>query len=125
MVLNCKVDSIPFMYIGLPIGGDARKCINSRLSGWSLRYLPLGGRLVLLKFVLSSLPIYVLSSNKDSRLLRFVDSFFATLMVDRSMATSRRLERVMLFMPKCGACILVWTWHGGRTPLIVEGKLQF
>jgi hypothetical protein len=70
LVLNCKVGSIPFMYLGLPIGGNARRLsfwdplirrINSRLSGWRSRYLSLGGRLVLLKSVLSSLPVYALS----------------------------------------------------------------
>ena len=44
MVMNCKVGSIPFMYLGLPIGGDARrrafrdpllKRINFKLSRWS------------------------------------------------------------------------------------------
>ncbi|XP_024634416.1 uncharacterized protein [Medicago truncatula] len=35
--------------------------INSRLSGWKSRHLSLGGRLVLLKYVLSSLPVYALS----------------------------------------------------------------
>jgi len=66
----CKVGSIPFVYLGLPIGGNARRLsfwdplisrINSRLSGWRSRYLSLGGRLVLLKSVLSSLPVYALS----------------------------------------------------------------
>ncbi|RHN59920.1 putative reverse transcriptase zinc-binding domain-containing protein [Medicago truncatula] len=37
------------------------KRIKSRLSGWNSRYLSFGGRLVLLKSVLSSLPVYVLS----------------------------------------------------------------
>ena len=69
-MLNCKVGTIPFMYLGLPIGGDASRLIfweplinriNSRLSGWKSRHLSLGGRLVLLKFVLSSLPVYALS----------------------------------------------------------------
>jgi len=70
MVLNCKVGTIPFMYLGLPIGGNARqltfwdpliKRINARLSGWSLNFLSFGGRLVLLKYVLSSLPVYAFS----------------------------------------------------------------
>jgi len=70
MVLNCKVGVIPFMYLGLPIGGNARrlsfwepllKRFKSRLSGWKLKHLSLGGRLVLLKSVLSSLPVYALS----------------------------------------------------------------
>ena len=25
LVLNCKIGTIPFMYLGLPIGGDSRK----------------------------------------------------------------------------------------------------
>jgi len=69
MVLNCKVGSIPFVYLGLPIGGNARRLsfwdllitrIKSRLFGWKSKYLSLGGRLVLLKYVLSSLPVYAL-----------------------------------------------------------------
>ena len=71
LILNCKVGTIPFMYLGLPIGGNARrlafreplmKHIHSRLSRWNSRYLYLGGRrLVLLKFVLSSLHVYAFS----------------------------------------------------------------
>jgi len=58
------------MYMGLPIGDDVHrlafwepliKRINFRLSGWSSKYLSMGGGLVLLKFVLSSLPVYALS----------------------------------------------------------------
>jgi len=57
-VLNCKLGRVPFLYLGLPIGGDPRKLkfwqplidhIKSRLSGWKSRNLSLGGRLVLLK----------------------------------------------------------------------------
>jgi len=63
MVLNCKVGSIPFMYLGLSIGGNARRLsfwepllnrFKCRLSGWKLNHLSLDGRLILLKFVLSS-----------------------------------------------------------------------
>jgi len=54
------------MYLGLPIGGNAFwepiiDRIKARLSGWKSKHLSLGGRLVLLMFVLSSLPIYALS----------------------------------------------------------------
>ena len=70
LVLICKVGSLPFVYLGLPIGGNARRLafwepvlnhIKSRLSAWNCNHLSLGGRLILLKFVLSSLPVYALS----------------------------------------------------------------
>jgi len=70
MVLSCKVGSVPFVYLGLPIGGNARQLafwkpllhrINSRLSSWNSKHLSFGGCLVFLKSVLSSLPVYALS----------------------------------------------------------------
>jgi hypothetical protein len=69
-ILNCKVGKVPFLYLGLPIGGDPRrlafwdpvlKSIKARLSGWQSHFLSFGGRLVLLKSVLTSLPVYALS----------------------------------------------------------------
>ncbi|CAJ2673682.1 unnamed protein product [Trifolium pratense] len=68
--LCCKVGKIPFLYLGLPIGGDPRRLcfwepvldrLKNRLSGWRSRFLSIGGRLVLLKSVLTSLPVYALS----------------------------------------------------------------
>ena len=69
-VLNCRRGTIPFVYLGLPIGGDSRRLslwkpvvdrIVDRLSSWKNKFLSFGGRLVLLKSVLSSLPVYFLS----------------------------------------------------------------
>ncbi|PNX70492.1 cysteine-rich receptor-like protein kinase, partial [Trifolium pratense] len=69
-VLRCKVGKIPFLYLGLQIGGDPRRLsfwdpvlhrIKNRLSGWKNRFLSFGGRLVLLRSVLTSLPVYALS----------------------------------------------------------------
>jgi len=69
-VMNCRRGALPFVYLGLPIGGDSRKlsfwkpvvgCIVARLSSWNNRYLSFGGRLVLLKSGMSSLPVYFLS----------------------------------------------------------------
>jgi len=60
-VLNCKVGSLPILYLGLPVGGDPRRLIfwehvvnriKSRLSGWKSRHLSFGGCLVLHKFFL-------------------------------------------------------------------------
>ncbi|CAJ2644200.1 unnamed protein product [Trifolium pratense] len=68
--LCCKVGKIPFLYLGLPIGGDPRRLcfwvpvldrLKNRLSGWKSRFLSIGGRLVLLKSMLTSLPVYALS----------------------------------------------------------------
>ncbi|CAJ2662883.1 unnamed protein product [Trifolium pratense] len=68
--LCCKVGKIHFLYLGLPIGGDPRRLcfwepvldrLKNRLSGWSSRFLSIGGRLVLIKSVLTSLPVYALS----------------------------------------------------------------
>jgi mannosylglycoprotein endo-beta-mannosidase len=88
-VLRCRVGNVHFLYLGLPIGGDPRRLsfwdpvvthIRNRLSGWKSRFLSFGGRLILLKFVLTSLSIYVLSffkaplsiiSSSDSLLIQF------------------------------------------------------
>lgn len=56
---------VPFVYLGHPIGGDPRmlslwdpvlNTIKSRLSRWQSWFLSFGGRLILLKSVLTSLP---------------------------------------------------------------------
>ncbi|XP_024642310.1 uncharacterized protein [Medicago truncatula] len=53
-VLSCKVGNVPFLYLGMPIGGNPRRLcfwepivnrIKSRLSGWNSRFLSFGGRL--------------------------------------------------------------------------------
>jgi len=69
-MLNCKVDKVPFLYLGMPVGGNPRRLcfwdpvvnrIKARLSDWNSRFLSFGGRLVLLKSILTSLSVYALS----------------------------------------------------------------
>jgi hypothetical protein len=69
-VLHCRLGAFQFVYLGLPIGGDPRKldfgrpiltCIISRLSNWKSKFPSFGGRLILLKSVLSSVQVYFLS----------------------------------------------------------------
>jgi hypothetical protein len=69
-ILRCKMGKIPFHYLGLPIGGNLRRLsfwepvvnrIKSRLSGWQGWFLSFGGRLTLLKSVVTALPVYALS----------------------------------------------------------------
>lgn len=85
-VLSCKVGKVPFLYLGLPIGGNPRRLsfwdpvvnrIQARLVGWNSRFLSFGGRLVLLKSVLTSLPVYALSFFKaPTGIISSIESLF-------------------------------------------------
>ena len=85
-VMNCRRGSIPFVYLGLPIGGDSRKLsfwkpvidrIMASLSSWNNKFLSFGGPLVLLKAVLSSLPVYFLSFFKaPTDIISSIESIF-------------------------------------------------
>lgn len=80
----CRVGRVPFVYLGFPIGGDAMRLsfwelvisrIKTRLSGWKSRFLSFSGHLVLLKFSLSSLPVYVISFFKaPSGIISYIES---------------------------------------------------
>lgn len=68
--LHWRVGSVPFMYLGLPVGANPRKLstwepvldqIRLRLSTWGNKYISLGGRIVLLNSVINSIPIFYLS----------------------------------------------------------------
>ncbi|GJS43812.1 hypothetical protein Tco_0568855 [Tanacetum coccineum] len=67
---NCKYGSLPFIYLGLPVGKDMSRgnnwleiinSLNKRLSSWKAKLVSFGGRLTLTKEVLGSLPLYYLS----------------------------------------------------------------
>ncbi|GKV49720.1 hypothetical protein SLEP1_g56454 [Rubroshorea leprosula] len=69
-VLCCKKGSLPFKYLGIPIGGRSGKLsfwkpvlegVTKKLSTWKGRYLSLGGRITLINSVLSSLPVFWMS----------------------------------------------------------------
>jgi len=78
------------MCLGLHVGGDSRRLsfwdhvvarIESRLSMWKNIFLSFGGRLVLIKSVLSSLPVYALSffrapADLISSIESFLNNFF-------------------------------------------------
>ncbi|KAK3219249.1 hypothetical protein Dsin_013219 [Dipteronia sinensis] len=68
--LKCKAVSLPFSYLGFPLG--ARPCskafwntvvekIEARLAPWKRRFRSKSGKLVLIKSVISSIPIYFMS----------------------------------------------------------------
>lgn len=71
--LNFKRCALPFKYPGLSVGDNFRRAstwdhmiqlIRGRLQSWQHRSLNLGGRIVLVKLVLSRIPIFYLSFMK-------------------------------------------------------------
>ncbi|GKE31925.1 RNA-directed DNA polymerase, eukaryota, partial [Tanacetum coccineum] len=66
-IVGCSTFSSPFTYLGVKMGGfmsrikswDEVKCnLTSRLCKWKIKTLSIGVRLTLLKYVLSSMPLY-------------------------------------------------------------------
>lgn len=69
-VFNCQSQKLPIKYLGMPLGASLMlkstwkpviDKIKSRLATWKRRYLSFGGRIVLIKSVLCSLPIFYMS----------------------------------------------------------------
>ena len=69
-ILHCRVGSLPMKYLGMPLGTSFKAAsiwnpilekMEKKLSGWKRLCLSKGGRLMLLKSTLSSLPTYFLS----------------------------------------------------------------
>jgi len=69
-LLGCRVASFPLTYLGLPLGASYKSVsiwngviekMERRLAGWKRMFLSKGGRLTLLKSMLSNLPTYLLS----------------------------------------------------------------
>ncbi|CAN1788099.1 Putative ribonuclease H protein At1g65750 [Linum perenne] len=69
-ILGCSLGSFPVTYLGLPIGANTANkqlwdlvvtVVRSWLDSWKARFLSFGGRITLLKSVMSQLPIYYMS----------------------------------------------------------------
>ncbi|KAJ0454927.1 putative RNA-directed DNA polymerase [Helianthus annuus] len=68
--IGCKVDTFPFKFLGLCVGSNMNRTMNwqpvvdvfeKRLSIWKASLLSIGGRVVLIRSVLESLPCYYFS----------------------------------------------------------------
>ena len=69
-ILQCRVGRLPMKYLEMPLGTSFKlvaiwnpvlEKMEKKLSGWKCLYLSKGGRLMLVKSTLSSLPTYFLS----------------------------------------------------------------
>nr|ABA98347.1 retrotransposon protein, putative, unclassified [Oryza sativa Japonica Group] len=69
-ILGCNIGSLPFTYLGLPLGTTRHRVVDfaplvdrieRRLTASSI-FLPQGGRLTLINSVISSIPTYYMSS---------------------------------------------------------------
>ncbi|KAJ9541035.1 LOW QUALITY PROTEIN: hypothetical protein OSB04_027541 [Centaurea solstitialis] len=67
---GCGFGKLPFLYLGLPVGASMKRLdhwkealdkIQKRLESWKSRFVSFGGRLMLVKSVLGSLPLYFFS----------------------------------------------------------------
>ncbi|GAU43110.1 hypothetical protein TSUD_373050 [Trifolium subterraneum] len=68
--LNCRLGSIPFKYLGLPVGANPKNGstweplldhLRKRLNSWRNKHISFGGRIVMLNAVLNAIPIFYLS----------------------------------------------------------------
>ena len=68
--VGCRVDSIPFIHLGVPLGqnmvgvsawSQVIERFRSRLAGWKTKRLSFGGYLTLRKSVLGGLGSYLMS----------------------------------------------------------------
>lgn len=67
---NCQTQKLPVKYLGMPLGANPKlkstwkpiiDKVRTKLASWKKRYLSFGGRIVLIKSVLCSLPIFYMS----------------------------------------------------------------
>ncbi|GJW19070.1 hypothetical protein Tco_0026506 [Tanacetum coccineum] len=82
--LKCSHDSIPFLYLSLPVGKNMQYCngwldvirrVQDRLSFLKARSFSIGGRLTLIKSVLESIHLYYLSIFKAPlKVIKLVES---------------------------------------------------
>lgn len=65
-----KVENKPTTYLGMPLGSEHKagkiwagfiEKTEKRLARWKAQYISLGGRLILINFVLDALPTYLMS----------------------------------------------------------------
>ena len=104
-MLGCRVGKLPISYLGLPLGASFKSSwawdvveerFKKRLTMWKRQYLSKGGRLTLIKSILSSLLIYFMSlfviPRKVSSRLENIQRDFYRVVVPYRKASFGELE---------------------------------
>ena len=77
-MLNCKPMNLPFVYLGIPVGANPHRLVmwrpiiekvKKKLADWRRRSLSFGGRICLVKSVLSALPLFYFLFLKHRKVL--------------------------------------------------------
>lgn len=70
--LTCKLDKIPLKFLGIVVGGNPRRIkfwnpilakLKAKLSPWFGKLLSIGGRVTLIDYVITNLPVYYLENS--------------------------------------------------------------
>nr|GEX03168.1 RNA-directed DNA polymerase, eukaryota [Tanacetum cinerariifolium] len=134
--IGCAASSTPFKYLGVPVGGNMNRysswdvVINKfryTLSQWKARLLSVGGRLTIIKSILSSLPVYYLSIYKmpvavQHKLESLRSKFFIGGDLDARMMSWVRWNKCLASKEKGGlgigslyglniGLLFKWIWH--------------
>ncbi|KAL4278182.1 hypothetical protein GQ457_03G030870 [Hibiscus cannabinus] len=138
--IKCKSEKLPSKYLGLPLGSSKNSTtlwepvidkFRKKCAGWKIGTLSFGGRITLIKSVLSSLPIYFLSLFKIPKTVNLTISKliarFLWGLVDNKAIHWVRWE-VLCSPSECGGLGLVdfevknrallnkWLWRYGTEP---------
>ncbi|RDX61552.1 putative ribonuclease H protein, partial [Mucuna pruriens] len=123
--LPCNMGETPFKFLGVPIGANPTRLdtwqpiidlVRKILASWKVRYVSLGGRVVLINSVFSGLPLYFFSFFKTPKtvlymLARMQRSFLWSGNEDSHKVAWVRWDKV--YQPKCGWSRLLpkWNWR--------------
>ncbi|GJT12599.1 RNA-directed DNA polymerase, eukaryota [Tanacetum coccineum] len=136
-IIGCSTFSTPFSYLGVKVGmsPSRRKAwdeiigkVSNRLSKWKIKTLSIGGRLTLIKSVLTSLPLYHMSLYKAPLgVLRDLESlrrkFFNGADINEKRFSMISWNKILASKQKGGLGLhpldrLIAVLYGNRSPFV-------
>nr|GEU66327.1 RNA-directed DNA polymerase, eukaryota [Tanacetum cinerariifolium] len=134
--MGCSTLKAPFIYLGVKVGGlmarvrswdEIVEKIKKRLSKWKMNTLSIGGRLALIKSVLSSTPLYYMSTFKvPSQVLKFLEGIRRKFFIGSDLKENKmswfKWDEVLMAKDKGGlgvssfftlniALLFKWVWR--------------